>query len=168
MVWLKLTCGFHGLGWHGTLFLWWLVAPPIHTTRVAVISSVAVTAVEVATKATCEDKVSQMSSNRTWNQTDAGGHVFLWVKHVRPHQVTAFIRNNVPEFKGLTPLMEPLIKTIWESGLLTSTEATVSSMASSVTASTVATEASRTRRLTVVPSTKTTREPAQEPLLVTT
>lgn len=39
------------LGWHGNLLLWRLVAPPIHTTRVAVISSVAIVAVEVATKA---------------------------------------------------------------------------------------------------------------------
>lgn len=42
------------LGWHGNLFLWLLVAPPIHTTGVAIISSIAIITVEIATKATCK------------------------------------------------------------------------------------------------------------------
>ena len=41
-----------GLGWHGNLLIWYLVAPPVHAARVAVVATIAIVVVEVAPKAT--------------------------------------------------------------------------------------------------------------------
>lgn len=47
MVWLRLTCGFHWVG-SAPSALRRLVAPPVHTAGVAVVSPIAVVAVEAA------------------------------------------------------------------------------------------------------------------------
>lgn len=132
MVWLRLTCGFHWVG-SARSALRRLVAPPVHTPRVAVVPAVAVVAVEVASEA-------------AWGGDTATGWSDLG---------TVKLRGDAEPTEGNRHWG-------LKDDFLTSAEAAASSVAACAAipaAATVATGAAG--GLTVVPSTETTGEPGQ-------
>lgn len=144
------------LGWHGNLILWRLVSPPIHTTRVVVVSSIAIIAVKVATEATCKDNlICQLAESRKRNvntvETLVKTNTILmfagsfWKKKFR---TVVLLRSQYKIY---------FLLKLNKHGFFTSTKATIPS---SIAPSTVAAEASRTAWcLTVVSGSKATWEP---------